>query len=152
MQSVLSGKMQPVTITKDGVTVARSLSRYSTECRLENIGAKLIIDAAERSNEECGDGTTTASLIAGFIMKEGSKLLVGNSSLNSVELRRGILTAVENLCQVLDSVSKPFTSVNDPLLRSVALVSSNNDKELANLISEVYQRVGKDGTISIQEG
>ena len=111
VQSVLSGKMQPVNITKDGVTVARSLNKYSIACRLENIGAKLIIDAAERANEECGDGTTTASLIAGYIMKEGSKLLVGNSELNSVELRRGMMTAVDTLCKVLDQNSTSIQSV-----------------------------------------
>jgi chaperonin GroEL len=103
--------MQPINITKDGVTVARSLTKYSTDCRLENIGAKLIIDAAERSNDECGDGTTTASLIAGYIMKEGSKLLIGNSQLNSVELRRGLMTAVDKLCTILDEMSKPILSV-----------------------------------------
>ncbi len=109
------------------MTVARSLTKYSSDCRLENIGAKLIIDAAERANEECGDGTTTASLIAGYIMKEGSKLLIGNSQLNSVELRRGLLAAVEVLCKELDVLSRPIKTVSDSLLRSVALVSSNND-------------------------
>jgi chaperonin GroEL len=144
--------MQPVNITKDGVTVARSLTRYSTDCRLENIGAKLIIDAAERANEECGDGTTTTSLIAGFLMREGSKLLVGDSRLNSVELRKGMMTTVETLCKILHKMAIPIESTSDQRLRDVALISSNNDSELADMISEVYCKVGKDGTISIQEG
>ena len=58
-------------VTKDGVTVAKALNSYSSNCRLTNIGAKLIIDASERANEECGDGTTTATLIGGFLIQEG---------------------------------------------------------------------------------
>jgi chaperonin GroEL (HSP60 family) len=83
-------------VTKDGVTVARALNKYSIDCRLKNIGARLVIDASERANEECGDGTTTSSLIAGFILKEGSKLLTASTtgengaSINSIQLRRGI--------------------------------------------------------------
>ena len=92
--SVLSGRHQPVNITKDGVTVARSLNKLSADCRLENVGANLVIDASERANEECGDGTTTCALIAGFIMKEGSKLLTTSSSINPIELRKGIKNAV----------------------------------------------------------
>ena len=57
------------------MTVARALDKYSSDCRLTNIGAKLVIDASERTNEECGDGTTTATLIAGYVMQEGAKLL-----------------------------------------------------------------------------
>lgn len=68
------------------------------------MGAKLIIDASERANDECGDGTTTATLLAGFLLAEGQKLLIG-SSLNPVELRRGIKLSVERLCSILDSMS-----------------------------------------------
>lgn len=88
--SVLSGKHQPVNITKDGVTVARSLNKLSGDCRLTNIGANLVIDASERANEECGDGTTTSALLAGYIMREGSKLLLSSTDINPIELRRGI--------------------------------------------------------------
>ena len=73
------------------MTVARALTEYSSENRMINIGAKLVIDAAERANEECGDGTTTSTLIAGYIMSEGAKLLNGaRGSINPIELRRGI--------------------------------------------------------------
>lgn len=143
----------PVQITKDGVTVARSLDNYSSQCRLTNMGAKLVIDAAERANEECGDGTTTSTLVAGYVMQEGSKILMGGKgSINPVELRKGIQKAVEIVCKELDKMSIKLSGSDDPLIKSVALISSNGDVALSDLIYEVHKRIGKDGTISIQEG
>lgn len=108
---------------------------------MTNIGAKLVIDASERSNDECGDGTTTSSLIAGYLVKEGSKLLASSSSymnLNPVELRKGIHLAVETLVKALDKRSIPLSlGADDPLIRKVAMISSNGDHELADLIAEV---------------
>ena len=124
-------------VTKDGVTVARALNSYSSDCRLTNIGAKLIIDASERANEECGDGTTTATLIGGFLIKEGQKLLIGGS-INPVELRRGIKAAVERLCTILDKMAIKIKGGDDPLLRQVALISSNDDSQLADIIQEIH--------------
>jgi chaperonin GroEL len=116
------------------------------------MGAKLIIDASERSNEECGDGTTTASLVAGYIMSEGSKLLTSSTSLNPVELRKGIQSAVEIICQELDKMATQITSVEDQMIKNVSLVSSNGDEEISQLIWDIHKRIGSDGTISIQEG
>lgn len=115
------------------------------------MGAKLIIDASERANEECGDGTTTATLLAGFLLTEGQKLLIG-SSINPVELRKGIKHSAEKLCSILDSMSLQIKGPEDPLLRQVALISSNQDTELADLIQEIHRKIGLEGTISIQEG
>lgn len=84
-------------------------------------------------------------------MKEGSKLLRGSSSINPVELRRGIQQAIQMICEELDKLAIKITS-DDPLLKSVALVSSNGDQDLAELIAEVHRRIGEHGTISIQEG
>ena len=138
-------------ISKDGVTVARSLNKLSAECRLTNIGANLVIDASERANEECGDGTTTSALLAGFIMREGSKLLMSSSSINPIELRRGMQHAVSEVCKELDNMAIKIDSVN-PLVKAVALVSSNGDTELAEIIADIHRRIGEHGTISIQEG
>ncbi len=116
------------------------------------MGAKLIIDASERSNEECGDGTITVSLVAGYIMSEGSKLLTSSTSLNPVELRKGIQNSVEVICQELDKMATQITSVEDQMIKNVALVSSNGDEEISQLIWDIHKRIGADGTISIQEG
>jgi chaperonin GroEL len=78
------GGTSSVQVTKDGVTVARALTSMSSHNRLTNLGAKLVIDAAERANETCGDGTTTSTLIAGYIMSEGVKLLHSGAHLNPV--------------------------------------------------------------------
>ena len=100
--------LPPIQITKDGATVARALSNYSEHNRLTNIGAKLMIDASERANEECGDVTTTASLIAGYVLSEGSRMLVGGNSsggesnVNPLEIRKGIQKAVDVLCREID--------------------------------------------------
>ena len=114
------------------------------------MGAKLVIDASERANEECGDGTTTATLVAGFILQEGSKLLMsGGGNINPVELRRGILKGVEVICHELDKMAVQIEGADDPTLRQVALISSNGDDELADLIKEIHLRIGTEGTISI---
>jgi chaperonin GroEL (HSP60 family) len=107
-----------------------------------------VIDASERANEECGDGTTTSALLAGYIMREGSKLLLSSSSINSIELRRGMQVAVTEVCKELDKMAIQIDS-EDPLLRAVALVSSNGDQELAELIAQIHKRIGQHGTISI---
>jgi chaperonin GroEL len=133
------------------VTVARSLTKLSAECRLTNIGANLVIDASERANEECGDGTTTSALLAGYIMREGSKMLLSSSAINPIEIRRGIQEAVNIISEELSSMAIKIKT-DDKLVKSVALVSSNGDQELAELISEIYRRIGEHGTISIQEG
>ncbi len=110
--SLTTMQSNQVKVTKDGVTVARSLSGGQASCRLRNIGAKLIIDASERANEECGDGTTTASLLAGYIMQEGNKLLLSSSDINPIELRRGIQKAVDVICAELEKQAQRI-SVED---------------------------------------
>jgi chaperonin GroEL len=107
-----------------------------------------VIDASERANEECGDGTTTSALLAGYIMREGSKLLMSSSSINPIELRRGMQQAVTEVCRELEKMAVKIDS-QDPLVRAVAMVSSNGDKELAELIAEIHKRIGVHGTISI---
>ncbi|CDW87350.1 molecular chaperone [Stylonychia lemnae] len=137
-------------ITKDGVTVAKALNQLRDP--LQTIGAKLICDAADQTNELCGDGTTTSTIIAYNILREGIKQLQ-HGKVNPVELRKGIQKSVEAICQEIDKISKKI-SVKDNIedIRSIAFISSNGDKELADLIAEIHQKIGFEGTISIQEG
>ena len=135
-------------ITKDGVTVAKSLKQLGSD-PLGRLGAKLIIDAAERTNEVCGDGTTTSTIIASEILKEGLKHL-RMTQLNPIEMRKGIQAAVQTVLKTLDKMAIPISSRQD--IFNVAYISSNGDRQLADLITEVYLKVGIEGTISIQEG
>eukprot|EP00347_Sterkiella_histriomuscorum_P020379 403338030 len=154
-------------ITKDGVTVAKSLQvlgnnnsqvdsrtgrRQKINSQMETIGAKLIADAAERTNEECGDGTTTSTVIAHGILKQGIKALQ-YGQINPVELRKGIQKTVDAICKQIDKMSKQIT-IQDNLqdIYNIAYISSNGDSEMADQITQIHQKIGLEGAISIQEG
>jgi chaperonin GroEL len=126
-------------ITKDGVSIARSIY---PEDQFEAIGASLIKESATRTNSEAGDGTTTATVIAQAIFDEGLKLIDAGES--SVELKKGIDTAAEDVVKHLKDISRKVTKKN---LKHVATVSANGDEELGEMISKAFNKIGKHGSV-----
>ena len=133
------------TVTKDGVTVAKEVE---LEDRFENMGAKLVVEVAQKTSDLAGDGTTTATVLARAIFKEGLRNVVAGS--NPTAVRRGIDKAVEAVVKKLVSMSEKVTSKEE--VASVASISANNDKAIGELLAEALQRVGKDGVITVEEG
>ena len=133
-------------ITKDGVTVARAINLTNP---IENMGAQLIKEVASRTNEDAGDGTTTATVLTQAIFKEGLKSI--NSGTNATEIKRGIDKAVDEVVNFLKSKAIIIGADDIDKLRSIANVSSNGDTELSHLLSETFNKIGKDGIITIEE-
>lgn len=132
-------------ITKDGVTVAKGIELKD---RFQNIGAKLVQDVANNTNEEAGDGTTTATVLARAIAKEGFEKI--SKGANPVEIRRGVMLAVENVKESLKTMSRDVTTPEE--IAQVATISANGDSVVGNLISEAMKRVGKEGVITVKDG
>jgi len=132
-------------ITKDGVTVAKSID---IEDPFEDMGAQLIKSVASKTNDVAGDGTTTATVLARAIYTEGCKAVA--AGMNPLDLRRGIQLAVESVVSTLESISKPITSKEE--VSQVGTISANADVEVGNLISDAMERVGKEGVITVQDG
>jgi chaperonin GroEL len=132
-------------ITKDGVTVAKGIE---LKCKFQNIGARLVQDVANSTNEEAGDGTTTATVLARAIAKEGFEKI--SKGANPVEIRRGVMAAVEAVIEHLKAMSKPVTAPEE--IAQVATISANGDTTIGNLISDAMKRVGKDGVITVKDG
>lgn len=132
-------------ITKDGVTVAKSID---FEDPFEDMGAQLIKSVASKTNDIAGDGTTTATVLARAIYKEGCKAVA--AGLNPLDLRRGITLAVNKVVSTLEEISRPITSKEE--ISQVGTISANSDEEIGNLISDAMERVGKEGVITVQDG
>jgi len=132
-------------ITKDGVTVAKEIELPDP---FENMGAKLVSEVASKTNSEAGDGTTTATVLAEAIYKEGLKRL--SSGVNPIELKRGIDKAVAEAVLNMKKLSEKINGKED--MKRVATISANNDSDLGELISEALSRVGKEGVITVEEG
>merc|ERR1719253_966700 len=132
-------------ITKDGVTVAKSID---FEDPFEDMGAQLIKSVASKTNDIAGDGTTTATVLARTIYSEGCKAVA--AGLNPMDLRRGIQLAVNSVVRTLDDISRPITSKEE--ISQVGTISANSEKEIGDLISDAMERVGKEGVITVQEG
>ncbi|RWS17364.1 chaperonin subunit-like protein [Dinothrombium tinctorium] len=132
-------------ITKDGVTVAKAIELKD---KFQNIGAKLVQDVANNTNESAGDGTTTATVLARAIAKEGFEKI--SKGANPIEIRKGVMTAVERVVEHLKTLSKPVTTPEE--IAQVATISANGDKEIGNLISSAMKKVGKDGVITVKDG
>ena len=130
--------------TKDGVTVAKAIQLKDPE---ENIGAQLVKQAAVRTAEEAGDGTTTSTLLAQSLYTEGLDRIKEGS--NSVDIRRGIDQAVKDVVGYLRSENKDIT--DEEQLKQVATISANNDPEVGELISTAMEKVGQDGVVTIEE-
>lgn len=132
-------------ITKDGVTVAKGIELKD---KFQNIGAKLVQDVANSTNEEAGDGTTTATVLARAIAKEGFEKI--SKGANPVEIRRGVILAVDAVKENLKKLSRKVTSPEE--IAQVATISANGDRAIGDLISEAMKRVGKDGSITVKDG
>jgi chaperonin GroEL len=133
------------TVTKDGVTVAKEIE---LEDRFENMGAKLVVEVAQKTSDLAGDGTTTATVLARAIFKEGLRNVAAGS--NPSAIRRGIDKAVEAASIKLHEMAKPVSHRDE--VANVGAISANNDMSIGNLLAEALERVGKDGVITVEEG
>ncbi len=141
---VLEKKFGSPTITKDGVSVAKEVE---LEDHLENIGAKLMIEIASKTNDITGDGTTTATVLGQAIVREGLRNVAAGA--NPLALKRGIEKAVEVAVKSIQELAVP---VNDrKAIFEVASVSANNDEEIGNLIADAMEKVGREGVITVEE-
>ena len=141
---VLDKKFGSPTITKDGVTVAKEIE---LEDAYENIGAQLVREVASKTSDVAGDGTTTATVLAEAIYREGLKNVTAGA--NPTELKRGIDRAVEAIVEELGSFSKKVKDKEE--IRQVATVSANWDKTIGEIIADALDKVGKDGTVTVEE-
>ncbi|GAA4439162.1 chaperonin GroEL [Bremerella cremea] len=133
------------TVTKDGVTVAKEIE---LEDRFENMGAKLVNEVASKTSDVAGDGTTTATVLARAIFKEGIRNIVAGS--NPTAIRRGIEKAVAAAEDFLLNLAKPVNSKDD--VANIGSISANNDRAIGELLAEALHRVGQDGVITVEEG
>jgi chaperonin GroEL len=141
---VLGKKFGPPVITKDGVTVAKEIELKD---KYQNMGAQMVREVAVKTNDKAGDGTTTATVLAQAIFREGVKNVTAGA--NPMSLQRGIQIATEQVVAELERMSKKVKSKEE--LTNVATVSANNDREIGQLISEAMERVGKDGVVTVEE-
>ena len=146
---VLDKKFGSPTITKDGVTVAKEID---LEDPFENMGAQLVKEVAEKTSDTAGDGTTTATILAEAIYREGRKNVTAGA--NPMALKRGIDKAVEAVVKELQSknLSKEVDNKNTKEVEQVATISANNDNSIGKIIAEAIDKVGKDGVITVEEG
>jgi chaperonin GroEL len=133
------------TVTKDGVTVSKEVE---LEDRFENMGAKLVNEVASKTSDIAGDGTTTATVLARAIFKEGIRNIAAGS--NPMAVRRGIEKAVDAAVEKLRAMAKPVSSKEE--IAQVGAISANNDMEIGSLLADVMEKVGKDGVITVEEG
>ncbi len=140
---VLEKKFGSPTITKDGVTVAKEIELKD---EIENMGAQMVREVASKTSDIAGDGTTTATVLAQSILREGIKNVAAGA--NPMALKRGIGKAVEAAVEELKRLSKP---VKGDMISQVGTVSANNDKTIGGIIAEAMKKVGKDGVITVEE-
>jgi chaperonin GroEL len=132
------------TVTKDGVTVAKEIE---LEDKFENMGAQMVREVASKTSDIAGDGTTTATVLAQAIYREGSKLVAAGH--NPMELKRGIERGVETVVEELKKQSKPTKEQRE--ISQVGKISANNDETVGNIIAEAMAKVGKEGVITVEE-
>jgi chaperonin GroEL len=140
---VLDKKFGSPTITKDGVTVAKEIDLKDP---LENMGAQMVREVASKTSDIAGDGTTTATVLAQAIYREGAKNVVAGA--NPMELKRGIEKAVDAIANELKKMSK---QVGGNMVAQVGTISANNDETIGKIIAEAMDKVGKDGVITVEE-
>src|SRR5213595_830623 len=140
---IIDKKFGSPTITKDGVTVAKEIDLRNA---LENMGAQMIREVASKTSDVAGDGTTTATVLAQAIYREGAKNVVAGA--NPMEIKRGIERAVEIITAELKKMSKP---VGGAMVAQVGTISANNDETIGVIIAEAMEKVGKDGVITVEE-
>jgi len=141
---ILDKKFGAPTITKDGVTVAKEIE---LEDHFENMGAQMVKEVASKTSDVAGDGTTTATVLAQAIFREGIKNVTAGA--NPMALKRGIEKAVDAVVDELKNISKPTKGKKE--ISQVATISANNDKTIGDLIADAMEKVGKDGVITVEE-
>ncbi|HWR20642.1 MAG TPA: chaperonin GroEL, partial [Verrucomicrobiae bacterium] len=141
---VIDKKFGAPNITKDGVTVAKEIE---LEDSFENMGAQMVKEVASKTSDIAGDGTTTATVLAQAIFREGIRNVTAGA--NPMALKRGIEKAVEGVVEELKKISKPTKGKKE--ISQVATISANNDKTIGDLIADAMEKVGKDGVITVEE-
>jgi chaperonin GroEL len=141
---VLEKKWGSPTITNDGVTIAKEIE---LDDPWENMGAKLAYEVANKTNDVAGDGTTTATVLAQALVREGLRQVAAGA--NPMDLKRGIETAVEAVVKSIGELSTPIEAKS---VAAVASISANNDNTIGKVIAEAFDKVGKDGVITVEEG
>jgi chaperonin GroEL len=132
------------TITKDGVTVAKEIE---LEDKFENLGAQMVREVASKTSDVAGDGTTTATVLAQAIYREGSKMVAAGH--NPMEIKRGIDSAVRAVVEKLEKLSKPTKDPKE--IAQVGTISANGDEQIGKIIADAMQKVGKEGVITVEE-
>src|SRR6185503_4354995 len=140
---VIDRKFGSPIITKDGVTVAKEIDLQDP---LENMGAQMVREVASKTSDVAGDGTTTATVLAQAIYREGAKNVTAGA--NPMAIKRGIQQAVEAIVASLKAQSKP---VSGPMIAQVGTISANHDETIGRIIAEAMDKVGKDGVITVEE-
>ncbi len=140
---ILDKKWGSPTITKDGVTVAKEIELKDP---MENLGARMVREVASKTSDVAGDGTTTATVLAQAIFREGIKNVTAGG--NPMEIKHGIDRAVAVVVEELKKLSKP---VKGKMIAQVGTISANNDEEIGRIIAEAMEKVGKDGVITVEE-
>jgi chaperonin GroEL len=143
---VIDKKFGPPTVTKDGVTVAKEIE---LESPLENMGAQMVREVASKTSDVAGDGTTTATVLAQAIVREGLKMVAAGA--NPMDLKRGIDVAVGKIVEGLKDLSKPVDKTSKKEIAQVGAVSANNDPVIGDLIADAMMKVGTDGVITVEE-
>ncbi|WP_202839254.1 chaperonin GroEL [Luteimonas saliphila] len=133
------------TITKDGVSVAKEIELSD---KFENMGAQMVKEVASKTSDNAGDGTTTATVLAQALIREGSKAVA--AGMNPMDLKRGIDHAVKAAVEELKKISKP--TADDKAIAQVGTISANSDESIGNIIADAMKKVGKEGVITVEEG
>ena len=142
---IISKSFGGPSVTKDGVSVAKEVELTD---ELENMGAQMVKEVASKTNDLAGDGTTTATVLAQAIVKEGLKNVAAGA--NPMDLKRGIDKAVESLVEDLQKQSKTVGDSTDKI-KQIAAISANNDGTIGDLIAQAFEKVGKEGVITVEE-
>jgi chaperonin GroEL len=142
---VLERSFGAPTVTKDGVSVAKEIELKD---KFQNMGAQMVKEVASKTSDNAGDGTTTATVLAQAIVREGMKYVA--AGMNPMDLKRGIDKAVLALTEELKSVAKPCTTTKE--IAQVGSISANSDVEIGNIIAEAMEKVGKEGVITVEDG
>ncbi|HZI16479.1 MAG TPA: chaperonin GroEL, partial [Myxococcus sp.] len=142
---VLERSFGAPTVTKDGVSVAKEIELKD---KLQNMGAQMVKEVASKTSDVAGDGTTTATVLAQAIYREGAKLVA--AGMNPMDLKRGIDKAVTALVEQLKQQSKPTTTSKE--IAQVGTISANSDESIGKIIADAMDKVGKEGVITVEDG
>ncbi|MFA7541541.1 MAG: chaperonin GroEL, partial [Lysobacterales bacterium] len=142
---VLDKSFGAPTITKDGVSVAKEIELAD---KFENMGAQMVKEVASKTSDVAGDGTTTATVLAQALVRDGLKAVA--AGMNPMDLKRGIEHAVKAAVEELKKQSKP--TADDKAIAQVGTISANSDENIGNIIAEAMKKVGKEGVITVEEG